>query len=262
MLLNIKSLNDKLKEIEKHKSEDENLVTIVSSLQNTISSYQIEIQDLKKSNKTLTDENNTYKDMIEKLKQGPFKQETSSFIGPELADTKNITKTFTKDEKTDSNDRALKDYMKEAGIPNPFIKISEGVYSYSSKKISLSLKNGIPVIRVGGGYMFIDEFLKIYNGQAKKKTEDEQNTERSLSLEGKMLKNPVEKFVEELDVENFPDLMVSTPSTSPLKKKLISGIVYPTKSAILRKIPRLNNSNRELTPNSRRNRTPRQVFLP
>ena len=90
MLLNIKSLNDKLKEIEKHKSEDENLVTIVSSLQNTISSYQIEIQDLKKSNKTLTDENNTYKDMIEKLKQGPFKQETSSFIGPELADTKRV----------------------------------------------------------------------------------------------------------------------------------------------------------------------------
>jgi hypothetical protein len=148
--------------------------------------------------------------------------------------------------------------MRESGLVNPFSKIGEGVYQYGTKKISLSLKNGMPVIRVGGGYMFIDEFLKIYNGQIKKKPEEDLS-QRSLSLEGKLLK-VAEKFSDEVD-ENFPDLSNMTPSESPLKRKT-AGISYPTKSAILKKIPRLNTHHRELTPNSRRNRTPRQVFLP
>ena len=43
------------------------------------------------------------------------------------------------------------------------MKISEGVYSFGTRRVTVSLRNGVPGIRVGGGYMFIDEFIKVYS---------------------------------------------------------------------------------------------------
>ena len=261
LLLTIKNLNEKIKEIEKNKIEDESTTNIISNLNSTVNQYKLEVQEIKKTNKALVDENTSLKDLIDKLRAGLVKQEAENSELSEQIKHPQVKPVF-KDEKLDPIDKALKEYMRETGISNPFNKICEGTYQYANKKISLSLKNGVPVIRVGGGYMFIDEFLKIYNGQIKKKP-DEELTERSQSLEGKIFKAQMEKFVDDIDVENFPELINTTPSASPLKKKSAgSTIVYPTKSAILKKIPRLNSQHRELTPNSRRNRTPRQVFLP
>ena len=260
LLINIKNTNEKLKEIERNKNEEENLNTTITTLSNSLTQCKLEIQELKKQNKALLDENTRCKESIEKMRLGLIKQETETL---ELVEQPRnyYTRVISKDDKLDSIDRALRDYMKETGMINPFNKISEGNYQYGNKKISLSLKNGIPVIRVGGGYMFIDEFLKIYNGQGKKKPEDEL-TERSLSLERKIFKIPPEKFSDDNDTENYSELMSTTPTASPMKKKAASTISYLAKSSILKKIPRLNNQYRELTPNSRRNRTPRQVFLP
>ena len=260
LLLNMKNINEKLKEAERSKAEDENLGGTITSLNSSLIQCRLEIQELKKQNKSLLDENTRCKETIEKMRLGFLKQETEGLELVEQPKNHHI-KGMSKDEKLDSIDRALRDYMRETGMVNPFNKISEGNYQYGHKKISLSLKNGIPVIRVGGGYMFIDEFLKIYNGQAKKKPEEEL-TERSLSLEAKLFKIAPGKYNDDNDIENYPELMNTTPTASPLKKKAGSTISYPTKSAILKKIPRLNNQYRELTPNSRRNRTPRQVFLP
>ncbi|OMJ90067.1 hypothetical protein SteCoe_7646 [Stentor coeruleus] len=260
LLQSLKNLAERLKDAERAKMVDESMNSIMSSLNATISQLKSEKEDLKKTNKQLSEENAYYKELLEKMRGSKSEHELSETS--EASDHKALqNKTPIKEEKSDSIDKALKLYMKDAGMQNPFQKIGDGVYTYANKKVSMSLKNGVPVIRVGGGYMFIDEFLKIYNGQNKKKPEEEFNN-RSLSLERKISKIGNDKFHED-DIENFRDIINTSPLSSPVKKKL-SGptFAYPTKSAILKKIPRLNNPNRELTPNSRRNSTPRQVFLP
>lgn len=259
--LSIKTLTDKLKDFDKFRETEEKLNSHITVLNNTVSSLKLEIVELRKTNKFLTEENVHYKEIIDKSRASTTKQDYDT---PDLTENPKqapvrVSNT-SREERLDNIDKALRDYMKDSGLVNPFNKIGEGVYQYGTKKISLSLKNGMPVIRVGGGYMFIDEFLKIYNGQIKKKPDD-CLSERSLSLEGKGLKVSMDKFVDELDVENYPELAEMMPAESPMKKK-IGGVAYPTKSAILKKIPRLATHHRELTPNSRRNRTPRQVFLP
>lgn len=261
LLQNLKNLAGRLKEAEKAKMEDESVSNMVSTMNVTINQLRLDREELKKANKQLSEENTYYKELLEKMRGSKSELEISE--PSEIVEHKVLqSKTPIRDERLDSIDKALRDYMREVGMQNPFQKVSDGVYIYINKKISLSLKNGVPVIRVGGGYMFIDEFLKIYNGQNKKKPEEDLS-ERSLSLERKMYKANSEKFSEDMDIENYPDIINTTPLASPMKKKTISSTVaYPTKSAILKKIPRLNNPHRELTPNSRRNRTPRQVFLP
>lgn len=43
-----------------------------------------------------------------------------------------------------------------------FIRLSPGVYSFGSKKVCIKVDNGRITIRVGGGYLRIDEFLDKY----------------------------------------------------------------------------------------------------
>jgi hypothetical protein len=39
-------------------------------------------------------------------------------------------------------------------------RISKGVYMFGTQKIHAELRNGHLIIRVGGGYMSMDEFIK------------------------------------------------------------------------------------------------------
>lgn len=43
-----------------------------------------------------------------------------------------------------------------------FVRINPGVYQFGSKKICISVEQGKIIIRVGGGYMIIEEFLEQY----------------------------------------------------------------------------------------------------
>jgi len=43
-----------------------------------------------------------------------------------------------------------------------FIRINPGIYQFGSKKICVKVEQGKINIRVGGGYMYIDEFLDQY----------------------------------------------------------------------------------------------------
>lgn len=62
--------------------------------------------------------------------------------------------------KPDSLDEKFSDYLKLYNLQNEFEKIGEDLYTFGSKKVSISMKNGYLVVRVGGGYMMIDQFLK------------------------------------------------------------------------------------------------------
>ena len=43
-----------------------------------------------------------------------------------------------------------------------FIRLQPGIYSFGSKKVCVKVENGKINIRIGGGYMRIDEFLQKY----------------------------------------------------------------------------------------------------
>jgi len=43
-----------------------------------------------------------------------------------------------------------------------FIRLSPGIYSFGSKKVCIKVENGKINIRIGGGYLRIDEFLEKY----------------------------------------------------------------------------------------------------
>ena len=59
-------------------------------------------------------------------------------------------------------DSLLKEYMQKQGMKNPFVRLAEGLYTFGNKKVSVTVKNGAIIVRVGGGYMFLEEFLRTY----------------------------------------------------------------------------------------------------
>lgn len=64
--------------------------------------------------------------------------------------------------KGDAVDEMMAKYLNECPYFVPVKRLGEGQYMYGSKKIFAKIMNGKLVIRVGGGYMLIDEFLKNY----------------------------------------------------------------------------------------------------
>lgn len=66
--------------------------------------------------------------------------------------------------KGDEVDQALGDFLNEAGIPLDimFVRLQPGIYSFGSKKVCVKVENHKINIRIGGGYMAIDEFLEKY----------------------------------------------------------------------------------------------------
>jgi len=64
--------------------------------------------------------------------------------------------------KGDMIDNMLNHYINEADCPVPIRKIGNGFYLFGTKKIYAKILNGKLVIRVGGGYMVIEEFIATY----------------------------------------------------------------------------------------------------
>ena len=59
-------------------------------------------------------------------------------------------------------DKMLAAYLVANNTANNFIRLADGIYSHKNKKVGVCIRNGGLVIRVGGGYMYIDEFLRQY----------------------------------------------------------------------------------------------------
>ena len=65
--------------------------------------------------------------------------------------------------KGDVVDEALGNYINydaKGPLEVMFIRLQPGIYSFGSKKVCIKVENGKINIRVGGGYMVIDEFLE------------------------------------------------------------------------------------------------------
>lgn len=64
--------------------------------------------------------------------------------------------------KGDLLDQMLSHYINQANCPVPIRKIGNGFYLFGTKKIYAKILNGKLVIRVGGGFMIIEEFIATY----------------------------------------------------------------------------------------------------
>lgn len=64
--------------------------------------------------------------------------------------------------KGDPIDEMIAKFLNDCPYYVPVKRLAEGQYMYGSKKIYAKIMNGKLVIRVGGGYMLIEEFLKAY----------------------------------------------------------------------------------------------------
>ena len=56
----------------------------------------------------------------------------------------------------------LAEWLNAHGCPIPIQRLGGGYYMFGTKKIYAKIINGKLVIRVGGGYMGIDEFMQHY----------------------------------------------------------------------------------------------------
>ena len=63
----------------------------------------------------------------------------------------------------DDVDALLADAMRKYGVSIPLTRLGGGFYLFGTRKIYAKIMNGKLVVRVGGGYMVIDEFLATYS---------------------------------------------------------------------------------------------------
>lgn len=59
-------------------------------------------------------------------------------------------------------DELLAKYINISNCPVPIKRLGNGYYLFGSKKIFAKIMNGKLVIRVGGGFMVIEEFIATY----------------------------------------------------------------------------------------------------
>ncbi len=64
--------------------------------------------------------------------------------------------------KGDDVDKLLADWIYANNCPIPISRLGSGYYQFGQKKVYAKITNGKLVIRVGGGYMGIDEFMYYY----------------------------------------------------------------------------------------------------
>lgn len=98
--------------------------------------------------------------------------------------------------KEDAIDCALADYINTRMDPLevPFTREEVGIYLFGTKRVFIKLENGKIIIRVGGGFMLIDEFVQIYTPLELEKFEykkrEDKSTKRKAVL-GKIIENSV-----------------------------------------------------------------------
>lgn len=71
-------------------------------------------------------------------------------------------------------DECLAEFLNQNPNPVKFIRVDEGLYTFGSKKINVKIINDKLVCRVGGGYMTISDFIKLYTMQELYKIKEKQ----------------------------------------------------------------------------------------
>ena len=113
----------------------------------------------------------------------------------------------------------INNYPDRSKLKIMFMRESEGIYLFGTRKIYVRVENNKIIIRVGGGYLTIDEFLDIYT---------------PVELERLERKDPLKKFTEKVAVQRNlvgREVRESSPVRSPVRNS-------PTRSPSGRKSPK------------------------
>jgi len=81
------------------------------------------------------------------------------------------TSTHFSPDSSDKVDVLFAEHLNEVHCPVPIKKLSDGNYIFGTKKIYAKVLNGNLMIRVGGGYMSIEEFIQAYGQSELEKIE-------------------------------------------------------------------------------------------
>lgn len=57
-------------------------------------------------------------------------------------------------------DEKFMEYLRNFCVEDRFQRVTDGVFAYNGKRVSIAVKNGSLVCRVGGGYLGVDKFIK------------------------------------------------------------------------------------------------------
>ena len=90
-----------------------------------------------------------------------YAQVRSKYERSQRAGSKKLYKAV----KGDLVDEMFADYINKLNCPVPIKRHGNNQYTFGTKKIFAKIINGKLVIRVGGGYMGIEEFMMYYGQQ-------------------------------------------------------------------------------------------------
>ena len=101
-------------------------------------------------------------DIIREL-EAQIRERTKRISKPVIKETIKVqSSTKFSVEKGDRVDEMIADFLDHNEWPVPVSKISEGYYMFGTRKIYAKIMNDQLVVRVGGGYMSISEFIEAY----------------------------------------------------------------------------------------------------
>ena len=101
----------------------------------------------------------------------------------------------------------INNYPERSKLKIMFMRESEGVYMFGSKRVAVKVEQQGIKIRVGGGYLSIDEFLDQYT---------------PVELERLERKDPMKRFNEKVAVGKTVEGRTASPSASPYKSASMS----------------------------------------
>mmetsp|Transcript_5029 Transcript_5029/g.4263 ORF Transcript_5029/g.4263 Transcript_5029/m.4263 type:complete len:249 (-) Transcript_5029:31-777(-) len=153
--------------IEKLTSEVQSLRVLVEEKKKIVNELEEEIQKCNERIEYLVERVEYFDSIIEEyifiLKQKDIRlNQLNAFLGAPQE-----IETHYKAVKGDEVDEMLAQYMQDC--PVPVKRLGNGFYLFGTRKIFAKIMNNKLVVRVGGGYMFISEFIANYSDPEIKK---------------------------------------------------------------------------------------------
>lgn len=208
-------------------------------------------KELKKYRQKCAELENLLDDKYLNIKLGPetdpIAQKTINELKEQLRVEKEINETLMEqardknakeiENKLKGADEKFVEYLRNFSMEDKFSRVSDGIFAYNNKKVSVAIRNGLLVCRVGGGYMGIDQFLKSVGeeGLSHKRSQ-------TMILNEKVPKEEISKKVSEkkfvgiktgvLSKENIDEVKY----TKVLASKTLTKSLTPSRDCLLKRV--------------------------
>ena len=150
---------------QKVKERDDRIKQIEAELEQARAEYSEFLEDFKERDLAIQNLEQELDDLYEKKKQEASEEERRRLEEEERL--RNLPKPKVKyiPVKGDKVDEKMAIYINNFDMDVPMQRLGDGQYMFGSRKVFAKIMNDKLVIRVGGGFMLIDEFLPVYGQQ-------------------------------------------------------------------------------------------------